>query len=589
MNVLRKVSRVGHCGRAMFSMFLVVVFLIASGDCARGYIRNYELNKAPKNQESKLIASFYKGQSREIPAGQAEPISRSYTVEDGDTFFEILKTNGVSGEDALSIIKKTRRVFNVSKIKPGNQIQLIFSPNDQSLIELNYEISDLKKLVITVSGERIKARKVEVDKEEHFIPANEYALVQDEYPSMQAQPAERPQGSERTAMEKQESSVPGKRQIDIKVKKGHSLFDILSDLGVGRSEIDTFTKSVKGVYNLASIRPEKTISIWLSQEKPSQIERLTYEVNDTDYLDVTAEEGSFLARMRTLTRDVRFESASGKIGSSLYGSAVAGGVNPEIVMKLADIFAYDINFFTGIHPGDTYSVLYEKYYVKDQFKGYGRVMAAKFVNQGVEHVAVYYDNKRKDVQGYYDAKGRPIKKMFLKAPLSYRRISSSFSRNRLHPISGVVRPHLGVDYAAPSGTPVCSLGPGRVVYRGWVNGFGNTIRVRHPEGYISYYGHLSRFAKRIAMGKKVDQGDTIGYVGSTGYSTGPHLDFRVSCNGKYINPLGIKNVNGPALRGRTLADFKRVSNQRLAMMENMSRSIALAIPNQSGKDSRGVN
>lgn len=590
MDVMRKVSRVGRCERAIVSVFLAVVFLIAAGDDARAYIRINEVNKTLRNQEPRLIASFYKGQSRETPIRVAEPVRRSYTIEDGDSFFEILKENGVSGEEALSIIKKTRPVFNVSKIKPGNQIQFVFSPYDQSLIELSYEVSDLKKLVITVSDEKIHARKVEVDKAEHFIPANEYALIQDEYPSLQAQPAELPRRSERTAMEKQQSPVPGQRQIDIKVKKGHSMSDILNELGVGRGEIDKFAKSVKGVYNFATIRPEKTISVWLSQEKPARIERLTYEVNDTNYLDVTARKGSFIAKMRTLARDVRYESASGKIGNSLYGSAVAGGVSPEIVMKLTDIFAYDINFFTGIHPGDTYSVLYEKYYVKDRFKGYGRVMAAKFVNRGVEHVAVYYDNKGRDVQGYYDAKGRSIKKMFLKAPLSYRRISSHFSHRRLHPIFGVARPHLGVDYAAPTGTPVSSLGPGKVVFKGWVTGFGNAIRVKHPQGYVSYYAHLSRFAKGVGVGGKVDQGDTIGYVGSTGYSTGPHLDFRVSLNGKYINPLSIKNVNGPALRGATLADFKRISNQRIAMMENKNREIAQAMPaSRSGKSNRGVN
>ncbi len=590
MNVLRKVSRVGHFGRAIVSAFLVVAFLVASGNDARGYIKSYEANKAPLNQEPKLIASFYKGQFQEIPAGQAEPIRRSYTIEEGDSFFEILKENGVSGEEALAIIKKTRPVFNVSRIKPGNGIQLVFSPNDQSLLELSYEISDLKKLVISISGEKIKARKVEVDKEEHFIPSNEYALIPDEYPSLQVQPSERRQAAGQTAVEEQEGLVPGQRQIDIKVKKGHSMSDILTELGISKGEISTFSRSVKGVFNLRHIRPDKTITVWLSQDKPARIERLTYEVTDTNYLDVTTKKGSFLARMRTLERDVRYESASGKIETSLYGSAVAGGVNPEIVMKLADIFAYDVNFFTGIHPGDTYSVLYEKYYVKDRFKGYGRVMAAKFVNKGDEHIAVYYDNKKRDIHGYYDEKGRAIKKMFLKAPLSYRRISSFFSHNRRHPIFGVVRPHLGIDYAAPTGTPVSSLGPGKVIQRGWDKGFGNTIRVRHPEGYVSYYGHLSRFAKGISVGKKVDQGDTVGYVGSTGYSTGPHLDFRVSRNGKFINPLSIKNVNGPSLRGSTLADFKRVSEQRLAMMENKSRSIALAEPEgRDGKSNRDVN
>ncbi|MRR13886.1 M23 family metallopeptidase, partial [archaeon] len=277
----------------------------------------------------------------------------------------------------------------------------------------------------------------------------------------------------------------------------------------------------------------------------------------------------------------------GRIRSSLYGSAVSDGVNPEVVIKLTDIFAHDINFFSGVQTGDTYAVLYEKYYVKDQFKGYGRVVAARFNNQGEEHTAIYYENKRRGIHDYYDEKGRPMKKMFLKAPLNYRRISSFFSHNRLHPIFGVVRPHLGVDYAAPMGTPICSVGQGKVVFRGWMRGYGQTVRIKHPDGYVTYYGHLSRFAKVIRPGKTVDQGDTIGFVGRTGYATGPHLDFRVYRYNKFINPLKMKNVNGPPLRGGVLADFKRISSVRLAMLENKSRSIAESQPSPKRISPRG--
>jgi murein DD-endopeptidase MepM/ murein hydrolase activator NlpD len=179
-----------------------------------------------------------------------------------------------------------------------------------------------------------------------------------------------------------------------------------------------------------------------------------------------------------------------------------------------------------------------------------------------------------------------MKKMFLRAPLNYRRISSFFSHNRMHPIFGVARPHLGVDYAAPTGTPICSIGQGRVVFSGWIRGYGKTIRIKHPEGYVSYYGHLSRFAKGMGKGKRVDQGDTIGYVGSTGYATGPHLDFRVSQHSKFINPLKMKNVNGPPLSGAALADFRRICSVRLAMLESRSRSIAMDRPAPK-KDSPG--
>jgi murein DD-endopeptidase MepM/ murein hydrolase activator NlpD len=580
MESMGKVKRVGHYVKITFSVLFAVTLLAGSGSDARENIKNIEASRVVIRSPELKVASLSKPLSAPaLPSRQYESIRRVYTIEDGDSFFEVLKANGVPAEEALSVIKKTRRVFNTSKIKPGNAIQFMYSPDDQSVVEIDYEISDLRKLVVKISGERITARKVEMDKEEHFIPTTDSLPVPRERVHAQAKandPASRPQVRDGGSKDAQEPVMSGLRQIDVKVKKGHSLFDILSEIGVSRIEIDVFTKSVKGVYNLSAIKTGKTLNIWLTQDRPVHIKRMTYEIDDTNYLDVSSVHGAFAARTRTLSRDVRLESAQGKISSSLYESAVSDGVNPEVVIRLADIFAHDINFFSGIHPGDTYAVLYEKYYVKDQFKGYGRVLAARFVNQGEEHTAIYYDNDRRGIHGYYDEKGQPMRKMFLKAPLNYRRISSFFSKHRMHPIFGVVRPHLGVDYAAPTGTPICSLGQGRVIFEGWVNGFGKTVRVNHPGGYVTYYGHLSRFAKGIRIGKAVDQGDTIGYVGSTGYATGPHLDFRVSCGKKYINPLHMKNVAGPPLRGSALADFKRLSSTRLAMMENRSRTIAMA-------------
>ncbi|HNY66332.1 MAG TPA: M23 family metallopeptidase [Deltaproteobacteria bacterium] len=565
----------------------MVSVLIGTGSYAKEYIRNIKAKETVIRSPEPRVATLSKDVRTSVTAPvltqtlsqrQDGPITRVYTIEDGDSFYEVLKANGLSAEEALAVINKSKQVFNTSRIKPGNQIQFVYSSEDQTVVGINYEISDLRKLVVKISGDRITARKVEMDREEHFVATTDSLPI----------PKERLQGDSRqadsgckpseAALDEQECFDPGLRQIDFKVKKGHSLFNILAEAGVSRAEIDTFTKSVKGVYNLRSIQPGRTMSVWLTRDRPAHIKRMTYEINDTDYLDVSNVHGAFKARKRELAMDVRLESAQGRISSSLYQSAVSEGVSPEVVMKLADIFAHDVNFFTSIQPGDTYAVLYEKYYVKDRFKGYGRVLAARFVNQGENHTAIYYENKRRGVSGYFDEKGKPMKKLFLKAPLNYRRISSAFSKNRRHPIFGVVRPHLGVDYAAPTGTPVSALGPGKVSFKGWVNGFGNTVRVRHPGGYVTYYGHLSRFAKGISVGKSVDQGDTIAYVGSTGYSTGPHLDFRVSLNGKYINPLKMKNVTGPPLRGKVLADFKHVSTARLAMMENKSRNIAQTAP-----------
>jgi len=545
-------------------LFILLYIVILGGSW--WYLKSDDLhaeivNPAPV-QKTRTVALVAPAQKQSAEESAPKLIYKDYTVDKGDTFFEILKENGVSGEEALDIIRAVKPVFNTAKIHPGNAIVLIFSPDNERLNELQYEISDLKKLVVTVDGDKIRARRVDVEQEEQVIASD------DEAP--QTGPDDRPasvSNAPPTHSEEQPSPSHGLRQVEVTIKKGQSLFDILRKRGVAAVDIDAFAKSTRKVYNLCNIRPGKTITAWFTLGTPTQVKRLTYEIDDRTYLDVRADDDSeFKARIRTLELDTVVERANGTITNSLYESARSEGVNHEVVMELVDIYAWNINFFSDIQPGDTYSVLYEKYYVKDQFKGYGRVLAANFNNQGQRHVAIYYQNERRGIRGYYDEKGQPLRKMFLKAPLNFRRISSGFTHHRKHPIFHVDRPHLGVDYAAPTGTPVCALGSGKVNFSGWCKGFGKTIRVKHPDGYISHYAHLSRFSKGLSVGKKVDQGDVIGYVGSTGYSTGPHLDFRVSRYGKFVNPLALKSVNGPALHGKALADFKRMSAQRMAML-----------------------
>ncbi|HDD35543.1 MAG TPA: M23 family metallopeptidase, partial [Candidatus Desulfofervidus auxilii] len=186
----------------------------------------------------------------------------------------------------------------------------------------------------------------------------------------------------------------------------------------------------------------------------------------------------------------------------------------------------------------------------------GRILAAWFINQGHLFEAYYFKTPDGRAE-YYDAEGKPLRKAFLKAPLRYKRISSYFSYHRLHPILGIIRPHLGIDYAAPIGTPVETVADGRIVYMGWKGGFGKFIKIRHTHRYVSTYGHLSRFAKGLKIGSYVKQGQVIGYVGSTGLSTGPHLDFRFLVDNRYINYLKFKSPPVKSLPSKYLAQFKK--------------------------------
>jgi murein DD-endopeptidase MepM/ murein hydrolase activator NlpD len=496
-------------------------------------------------EKAKEYAGFIE---RREPAKDADN-RVSLTVAQGDTFSGILKKYGITERQALDIRKAVKGIFNLSKVSAGHELTLVFSQNNQTLRGIEYEIGDYSRLQVNISGDKIEAQKQQIDS----IPE--------------------PRADESLADEGQEET----RQVDLKVKKGDNIFGLLKACGINGTQIHSLFHSIKKVYNLEDITPGHPLKVWLTSESPAKLTKLTYDITPVTYIEVTPKGGLFEAQ--TLKRDIEvvYERSEGTVTDSFYESAVRAGISPEIVMDLTDIFGWDINFFTEIHQGDTFTVLYEKYYVENKFKGYGRLVAARFVNQGEEHMAIYFDNGG-NVHGYYDEHGKPIRKLFLKAPLNYRRISSVFSRCRMHPIFHVQRPHLGVDYAAPTGTPVVALGEGRIISLGWTRGFGQSIQVKHPGGYVTYYGHLSRFAKGMKKGKSVSQGDIIGYVGMTGYATGPHLDFRVRRNGIFTNPLRLEPVNGPQLNGSLLAKFRESSLKRLTMLDdtNLDRSHKLS-------------
>lgn len=228
----------------------------------------------------------------------------------------------------------------------------------------------------------------------------------------------------------------------------------------------------------------------------------------------------------------------GEIRSSLIQAVTDKGENAELAFMLASIYEWEIDFFHALRKGDSFRVLVEKKFAKGRFIGYGKVLAADFINQGRMIRALYYESET--TRGYYKPDGTSLKKGFLKAPLRYTRISSGYSHSRLHPITKRRQPHYGVDYAAPTGTPVYATADGTIVARGYKKYNGNYIKIKHMNGYETLYLHLSRFNKKYRRGGYVRQGDLIAYVGSTGRSTGPHLDYRISKNGSYLNPLSFK-------------------------------------------------
>jgi murein DD-endopeptidase MepM/ murein hydrolase activator NlpD len=236
------------------------------------------------------------------------------------------------------------------------------------------------------------------------------------------------------------------------------------------------------------------------------------------------------------------------------------GEKDQLALDLAEIFGSDIDFHTDIQKGDSFRVLIERKYLDDQFSKNGLILAASFTNEGKEFIGIRYEDEH-GKPAYYAPDGKALKKSFLKSPLKFGRITSKFTHARFHPVLKIVRPHLGVDYAAPIGTPVQSVAAGVVTGAGYGGGGGKMVTVRHDNGYLTKYLHLSRMA--IKSGARVDQGDVIGYVGSTGLSTGPHLDFRIFKNNKAVNPLKVISPPGLPISRARFDDFAALRDKRI--------------------------
>jgi murein DD-endopeptidase MepM/ murein hydrolase activator NlpD len=248
---------------------------------------------------------------------------------------------------------------------------------------------------------------------------------------------------------------------------------------------------------------------------------------------------------------------AGEIRSSLYRTIEEIGEDVDLARILSEIFAWQIDFATDLRKGDYFRAVVEEYRGMDGVPRIHAVLAAEFFNAGTLHQAFRYEDSSGRVD-YYDGTGASLRRVFLKSPLRYTRISSRFSRRRFHPILKVYRPHLGVDYAAPTGTPVVSVGDGEVIYAGRERGFGKIVKIRHNGVYRTTYGHLSGYARGIRKGVRVRQGQVIGYVGATGLATGPHLDFRLIRNGRYVNPLAVDLPAADPIPPDEMAAFREV-------------------------------
>ncbi|MFW5760609.1 MAG: M23 family metallopeptidase [Cyclobacteriaceae bacterium] len=320
------------------------------------------------------------------------------------------------------------------------------------------------------------------------------------------------------------------------IAKNQFLGDILSEFNVSFTVLDNISRNFKEVFDVRKLAVNKKYAVLFNPDSSKTAAYFVYEPNEIEYVVFNLQDSINVEKFQRKLDTIQNEMA-GVIDYSLYNTMMEQGVSPLLVNKLADVYAWQIDFFR-IQQGDRFKVIYEEIKVEDKTVGIGKILAAYFEHYEMPYYAFYYD------QGsgidYFDEEGNSLRKAFLKAPLNYSRISSGYSNSRLHPVLKIRRPHHGIDYAAPTGTPVLAVGDGTVIKRSYSGGAGNMVKIKHNSVYTTAYLHLSKFASGISVGSRVKQGQVIGYVGSTGLSTGPHLDFRYWKNGSPINPLSVE-------------------------------------------------
>ena len=362
-------------------------------------------------------------------------------------------------------------------------------------------------------------------------------------------------------------------RVGVKLRRGETLAAVLSRFGVEPPSARAITEKVRFFVNPKSIRPGHDVQVVLSPEDKT-VQALEFVV-DNNLVQVKATADGWSAERYAIpfVRDRRV--IRGSIKESLYQSGVGAGLSPKHIADVAKIFEYDIDFFSDFRRGDAFSFVVEELRYADGRRILGRILAAE-LESGDETFSTFHHVTRDGRGGYYDPEGRATRRSFLRAPLSYIRISSPFSFARQHPIFRTVRPHMAIDYAAPEGTPVIAIGRGQLAFVGWRMGYGNVVDIVHPGGYTSRYAHFSRFAKGLRKGRAVDAGEVIGYVGQTGHATGPHLHFEFLRGGEKINFLGLRLPRNERLTGQELHRFTRLREEREVLLRRAHNRVVEA-------------
>lgn len=499
-------------------------------------------------------------EARRIDPGEAPPEVRvrseaRHDVRDGDSLYEIFLARGLSAQELHYIVSTGDRVSDrLSRLRPGDVLRFQ---------------TDGAGSVRTLSHFRAGADALRVEVQ----PAGHYAARWTPDPVAKAAsrvetPATSPPAAGAAGALDLGLARHQWTRRDVRVSDGDSLYGIFLAQELAVAELIDLLHAGEDAQALKRLLPDQKLEIYLDAQR--SVRHLVYHPDAVESLHFFRHGDGFASERYRAELDRRLSNANGEIRDSFYLSAQRAGLSDRLIMETAEIFGWDIDFALDIRAGDRFAVIYEEFYQPDGTMSEGAILAAEFVNRSRTIRALRYEEDNGAAQ-YYSPEGFSMRKAFLRAPLDFTRISSRYGM-RKHPVLHKLRHHDGVDYAAPRGTPVRATGAGKVVFAGRKGGYGKTVMLKHGNLYTTLYSHLSRYAKGLKRGSRVQQGQIIGYVGSTGLSTGPHLHYEFRVRERHRDPLKVELPDAPPIAQEYKADFLEQTRDLVARLEHLSRT-----------------
>jgi len=492
--------------------------------------------------------------TREVEtAPAAAPVlhTRTLTVRRGDSLYTLFKANDLQHRDLVAITKVDKAARVLSRLRPGDNI-FVFTDGDNRVQGLRLERNGKQRLEV--------AR-----------PADEFRTgIQVPMSSAVALDIADDNSNDWVELHK---PPPPLEQRSVSVANGDSLYVIFKRNGIQLADLEAIVKASSDTRELTRLTPGQRIEFHLTRDKG--VSKLVHYLDETRTLYVRRNGIGYDSKLVEVPLDRHVTTAEGVIESSLFLAGQRAGLSGNVIMQLVEIFGWDVDFALDIRAGDRFAVIYEELYKDGNKLRDGKILAASFTNQGKTTRIVRYQYEDGH-SAYFKPDGVSIRKAFLRTPVNYSRITSRFSLRRKHPVLHKFRAHRGVDYAAPRGTPIKATGDGKIVYIGRKGGYGKTIVLRHGATYTTLYAHMSGFARGMRHGKRVSQGQIIGYIGSTGLSTGPHLHYEFRVRGVHRNPLSVKLPKAAPIEKKYRDHFIATTRDMVARLDFIMTSTLAA-------------